>query len=292
MAQVADSLGYDSVYAYDHFIPYFNENLEVNFFECYVLLSTILAVTKRLRIGQTVTCNPYRNPALLAKMISTMDVISNGRIELGIGAGWYEREFLSYGYDFPSNANRIRQLDEALCIIKSMWTKRKTTFSGKYYTIKGAVCNPKPVQVPHPKIMVGGSGEKYLLRVVAKHANRYNHAFVSPEDVRRKISILKDHCTIIGRDHKDIQISVLLRCLVRETEDEIITDINKWKAKNETIEQFEKRVDSHAVTGAPDQVISKLNQYVAVGVSHFVMHFIGLNERTLKLFDSEIIKRM
>ena len=292
MAQIVDSLHYASVYAYDHFIPYFKGNWEVNFFECYVLLSAILAVTKRLRIGQTVTCNPYRNPALLAKMISTMDVISNGRMELGIGAGWYEKEFRSYGYDFPPNIDRIRQLDEALYIIRSMWTKRKTTFNGKYYSIEGAICKPKPVQVPHPKIMVGGSGEKHLLRVVAKHANRYNHAFVSPEDLQRKNSILKDHCAHIGREHKDIERSVLLRCLIRETEDEIRRDIRKWKAKNESIEQFEKRIDSQAVIGTPDQVISKLNQYVAVGVTHFVMHFIGLNERTLKLFDSKIIKKM
>jgi F420-dependent oxidoreductase-like protein len=292
MAQVADSLDYHSVYAYDHFIPYFKENLEVNFFECYVLLSAILAVTRRLRIGQTVTCNSYRNPALLAKMISTMDVISNGRTELGIGAGWYEKEFRSYGYDFPSNSDRIRQLDEALCIIRSLWTKGKTTFSGKFYSIEGAVCEPKPIQLPHPKIMVGGSGEKYLLRIVAKHANRYNQAFVSPEDLRRKNSILDDHCASVGRDHKDIERSVLLRVLIRETEEELTTDINKWKAENESIEQFEKRIDTQLVIGAPDQVISKLDQYVAAGVTHFVIHFVGLNEHTLKLFDSKIIKRM
>jgi F420-dependent oxidoreductase-like protein len=292
IAQTADRLGYDSAYAYDHFIPYFKQNLEVNFFECYILLSAIAASTKKLRMGQIVTCNSYRNPALLTKMLSTMDVISNGRVELGIGAGWYEEEYRSYGYDYPSNTIRVKQLDESLSIIKAMWTERRATFSGQYFSVKDAICNPKPVQKPHPTIMVGGSGEKYLLRVAAKHADRYNHPFGYPEELKRKISILKAHCDDVGRDHKEIELSVVIRCLIRETEEEIQKQINSWKGKDETIEQFKKRIDGQAAIGTPEQVISRLNEYIDLGLTHFIIHFIGLNERTLRLFDSKVIKKI
>ena len=159
----------------------------------YLLLA---AITEKIKIGQIVVCNSYRNPLLLAKMLSTLDIISNGRIELGIGAGWYEQEYLSYGYDFPSNTIRIMQLDESISIIKAMWTDNKhVSFQGKYYRIKDgikdAICNPKPIQKPYPTIMVGGSGERYLLKVVAKHANRYNLFFGSPDENEKKNFSLK-----------------------------------------------------------------------------------------------------
>lgn len=136
-------------------------------------MSCTKAITNKIKIGQIVACNSYRNPPLLGKMLSTLDVISNGRIELGIGAGWYEQENISYGYDFPSNISRIKQLDESLSIIRAMWTDKRASYEGKYYKIKEAICNPKPIQKSHPTIMIGGSGEKYLLKIVAKHADRY-----------------------------------------------------------------------------------------------------------------------
>jgi alkanesulfonate monooxygenase SsuD/methylene tetrahydromethanopterin reductase-like flavin-dependent oxidoreductase (luciferase family) len=151
-----------------------------NIFDCFTLLSAATAITKRIKIGQIVTCNSYRNPSLLAKTISTLDVISDGRIELGIGAGWYEQEYKAYGYYFPSYMTRIGQLDESLSIIKDMWGEEVASFEGKYYWIRDAICNPKPIQKPHPVIMVGGSGEKHLLKVVAKHADSYNLFLVPP----------------------------------------------------------------------------------------------------------------
>ena len=162
----ADNIGFDSIYAYDHLIPYYKNDVNKNIFECLTLLSSLTAITKRIKIGQIVTCNSYRNPSLLAKITSTLDVISNGRSELGIGAGWYGREYEAYGYDFPPHDTRINQLDEAITIIKAMWSnERSASFEGKYYKLKDAICNPKPIQKPHPIIMIGGSGEKYLLKV-------------------------------------------------------------------------------------------------------------------------------
>jgi alkanesulfonate monooxygenase SsuD/methylene tetrahydromethanopterin reductase-like flavin-dependent oxidoreductase (luciferase family) len=133
------SSGFHSVYTYDHFLPYYAPSNKNDFFECFTLLSSIAAITTKVKLGQVVTCNSYRNPALLAKILSTLDVISNGRIELGIGAGWYEEEYRQYGYDFPSTVVRIEQLDEAVSIIKAMWSKQKASFKGKYYSIKDAI---------------------------------------------------------------------------------------------------------------------------------------------------------
>ena len=149
-------------------------------------------------------------------MIATLDAITNGRAELGIGAGWYEDEYVAYGYDFPANRIRIEQLDESISIIKQMWKRKYATYLGNHYSIRNAVCNPKPMQKPHPPIMVGGSGEKYLLKVVAKHADLYNLYFGTPEEMTRKINIVKEYCNDVGRKFSEIEYSVVLPCLIRE----------------------------------------------------------------------------
>lgn len=142
------------------------------------------------------------------------------------------------GYQYPKDSVRIEQLDEALHIIKAMWTDVKAAYSGKYYSIKEAICNPKPLQKPHPIIMVGSSGEKLLLRVVAKHADRYNHPFGTPDELKRKVEVLKEHCKSIGRDHKEIEKSVLIRVIVANSDKEVEQIVRKVKNKDETIEQY------------------------------------------------------
>ena len=290
--QLADILGYNSAYAYDHLMggANFKNNRNKDFFECLTLLSSLLTITDKIRIGQVVTCNSFRHPALLAKMISTMDVISNGRMELGIGAGSYRDEYLTYGYDYPTGSIRINQLDEALNIIKLLWKHQTSTFSGEYYSIKDAVCNPKPIQKPHPPIMIGGTGEKHLLKTVARHADRYNHPFASPLDIRRRLYILKEHCDTIGLHYLDIERSVVIRCLIRESEEEINHEIAKAKTKNESTEVFKKRLC--AIVGTPEEIASKLHEYIDLGITHFIVHFVGLNEKSLKLFYSKIIKKI
>jgi alkanesulfonate monooxygenase SsuD/methylene tetrahydromethanopterin reductase-like flavin-dependent oxidoreductase (luciferase family) len=141
-----DSIGFDSIYAYDHLIPFYSDDTNKNIFECFILLSGLAAITKRIKIGQIVTCNSYRNASLVAKMLSTLDIISNARVELGIAAGWYEKEYVAYGYKFPANVSRIKQLDESPNIIKTMWKDICVSFEGKYYRIIEATCNPKPIQ--------------------------------------------------------------------------------------------------------------------------------------------------
>jgi F420-dependent oxidoreductase-like protein len=291
---LSDDLDFDSIYAYDHLIPHYSDDIEKNIFECFTMLAALAAITKRIKIGQIVLCNSYRHPSLLAKMLSTLDIISNGRIELGIGAGWYKQEYNAYGFDFPSNISRIKQLDEALSIIKSMWTEKNANFEGKYYSIKGAICNPKPIQKPYPVIMVGGSGEKYLLKVVAKHADRYNLFFGSPKEMRRKISILKEFSKSMSgkRNYDDIQYSVVLPCIIGESEEKVNQIITQYKRKDKTIKQYLEYLVDGITIGTPDVVLKGINEYVKIGVTHFILHFIGLNEETLRLFNSKIIRKI
>ena len=292
IATTADNLNFNSIYAYDHLIPHYKYDIQKNIFECFTLLSATAAITEKIKIGQIVVCNSYRNPLLLAKMLSTLDIISNGRVELGIGAGWYEQEYLAYGYDFPSNITRIMQLDESISIIKAMWTDNKhVSFQGKYYRIKDAICNPKPIQKPYPTIMVGGSGERYLLKVVAKHADRYNLFFGSLDEMKRKISLLKEYCNSIGRDYKkDIQYSVVLPCIIRESEDEVSKVLAQNKRNDKTIEEYTQYLVNGIAIGTPEKIIEGISKYVDIGVRHFVLHFVGLDDATLGLFDSKVIR--
>ena len=295
IATTADNLNFNSIYAYDHLIPHYKDDIQKNIFECFTLLSATAAITEKIKIGQIVVCNSYRNPSLLAKMLSTLDIISNGRVELGIGAGWYEQEYLAYGYDFPSNITRIMQLEESISIIKAMWTdnnnNKHVSFQGKYYRVKDAICNPKPIQKPYPPIMIGGSGERYLLKVVAKHADRYNLFFGSPDEMKRKISLLKEYCNSIGRDYKkDIQYSVVLPCIIRESEDEVSNVLVQNKRNDKTIEQYTQYLVNGIAIGTPEKIMRGISKYVDVGVRHFVIHFIGLNDATLRLFDSKVIR--
>lgn len=281
----------DSIYTYDHFLPYYAPKNETNFFDCFILLSAIAAITDRVKIGQVVTCSSYRNPALLAKMLSTLDIISEGRIELGIGAGWHKEEYRQYGYDFPPAPIRIEQLDEAITIVKSMWTEGRATFRGKHYSINGAICNPKPVQKPHPVIMVGGEGERYLLKIAAKHADRYNHPCGTIKTLKRKISILKEYCISIGRDQNDIEYSILATCLVRETEEELRDVMKRRKKQLHGIQQV-RAAEYTSLIGTPERIRTVIHKYIDIGLTHFVLDLVGLDKDTIKMVDSKIIKKL
>ncbi|HXV39024.1 MAG TPA: TIGR03560 family F420-dependent LLM class oxidoreductase [Nitrosopumilaceae archaeon] len=289
VALKAEQLGYDAGYVYDHFIPYHGDKRTLPFFEAYTLLSAIAAITTKLRVGQVVTCNSYRLPSLLAKMSSTLDAISNGRLEFGIGAGWFEHEYNSYGYQFDSASARIEQLDESLIIIKKMWQKEKSSFKGKHYSIKNAICSPKPIQKPHPPIMVGGAGQK-LIAVAAKHATRYNHPFGTPEILQSKIEMLKIQCKKINRNFEEIENSVLLRVLVGKDKDDIKQIATQLKKKNESISEFIMRSKDSIALGTPDEVIEYLRRYVNIGISYFIVNFIGLSNsfEMLSLFSKKV----
>jgi alkanesulfonate monooxygenase SsuD/methylene tetrahydromethanopterin reductase-like flavin-dependent oxidoreductase (luciferase family) len=171
-----------------------------------------------------------------------------------------------------------------------MWSKQNASFKGKYYSIKDAICNPKPIQNPYPTIMIGGSGEKYLLKVVAKHADRYNHPCGSVELLKRKISKLKEHCATIGRNPREIEYSMLVSSLIEE--DKMIKDIiNQRKNQVHGMQQV-REAENASLVGAPEEIISGLTKYINIGITHFIMDFVGLSENTIKLFDSKVIKKI
>ena len=282
----AEKNGFDSAYAYDHFIPHYRYPKTGNFFECFTLLSALSTDLKRMKIGQIVTCNSYRNPTLLAKMVATLDVITNGRSELGIGAGWFEEEYIAYGYQYSSDVIRITQLEESIRIIKKLWTQKNTNFQGRHYAIKDAVSYPKPIQKPHPTVMVGGSGEKYLLKVAAKYADRYNLYFGSPEEMKRKINILNGY----NSQKRKIENSIVLPCLIVQEHEQLKKIMKKMGKQTMTVAKFKKSIAGGLTVGTIDEVMEGISQYVNIGVSHFIFHFLYIDFGVLKEF-SKVIKK-
>lgn len=198
---------FEGFWMFDHFVP-INGHVEGPCMDGWTLLAALGAVTKRVRLGLMVGCNGYRNPAVLAKIATTIDQVSSGRLEMGLGAGWFELEYNMYGIEFPPPAQRIRMLDEACEAIKMLWTQELSTFEGKHYTLNEARHEPKPVQKPYPPITIGGAGEKLTLRVVAKHANIYNGPSETPDETKHKYEVLDEHCAAVGRDPSEIRRSM------------------------------------------------------------------------------------
>ena len=262
VAELAEALGYDSIWVYDHF-----HNVPVPaheaVFECWTTLAALSQRTSRVRLGQMVGCAAYRNPGLLAKITSNIDVISGGRLDWGIGAGWYEHEFRAYGYDFPPAADRIRVLRETVEIVRSMWTEPDTSYEGRFFTLSGAQCDPKPVQAPHPPILIGGGGEQLTLRVVAQLADRSNFGG-NPEEFAHKCEVLARHCEAVGRDYDDIEKTWSPEVFVRETEAEVRAvggstfgePFDSWQAGN--------------LVGTPDQVIERIGLYREMGCTSII----------------------
>ena len=191
---------------FDHFVP-INGHVEGPCMDGWTLLGALAAATTRVRLGLMVGCNGYRHPAVLAKIATTVDRVSGGRLDMGLGAGWFDLEYNMYGLPFPPPAQRIHELDEACEILKRLWTQELADFEGKYYTLQAARHEPKPVQTPYPPIVLGGGGEKLTLRVVAKHADMWNFGGGTPEEGARKLRILDEHCAAIGRDPATIRRS-------------------------------------------------------------------------------------
>jgi F420-dependent oxidoreductase-like protein len=206
--QEIDNLGYDTAWCFDHFLPIFSDPTGPCL-EGWTALAALAMATRHVRLGLMVTGNTYRHPAVLAKMASTVDIISGGRLIFGLGAGWFELEHREYGIPFHSIGVRLGRLDETLQIIKLLWTQERANFNGKHFNLKNASFNPKPLQKPHPPILIGASGENVALRIVARHAQMWN-SFGTPEVLRSKIALLEEHCQRIGRDAATIEKSVLM----------------------------------------------------------------------------------
>jgi F420-dependent oxidoreductase-like protein len=207
-ADAIDSI--EHAWLFDHFAP-INGHLDGPCLEGWTLLAALAAETKRLRLGLMVTGNTYRHPAVLAKIAATVDVISNGRLDLGIGAGWNVYEHESMGIPLYAPGERIRRFGEACAIIKSLFTEHLTTFDGRYYQLKDARCEPKPIQKPYPPFVIGGSGEQLTLRVVAEYAQVWNFGGTDPEQFKHKVKVLREHCAAVGRDPSEIALSIQIQ---------------------------------------------------------------------------------
>src|SRR5262245_9406987 len=211
--------------------------------------------------GHTVLCNSFRNPAHLAKMVATTQALSGGRVVLGIGAGWNAEEYRAYGWPFPDTRTRIAQLAEAIELIRIMWTEAPANYQGQHYQIAGAYCEPRPE--PIPPIMVGGAGEKYLLRVVAQHADWWNYAFTDLATYVHKQAVLQEHCRAVGRDYDTIEQTVQLGVLIAETEDEL----RRLKQRPGV-----RPLESGAI-GTPEQVAETLQGIVRQGADRLMLNF-------------------
>ena len=254
---------------------------DVDLLESITMMSAIAARTESVRIGTLVLCNSFRNPALLAKSLTTIDHISNGRLEVGLGAGWMEQEYRAYGYEFPSIGTRLRQLEEGLQILKAMFTENRATFKGRYYTVADAPNNPKPVQKPHPPIMIGGAGEKVMLRLVAKYADRWNCP-AGYRDFEKTLGVLHEHCRAVGRDPKEITVSEQLMVCIGANKAEVD---QKWE-----MAKGRKPFSFTAIKGTPDEVVKQLRERVAWGITMFTMMFADLAPpQTVELFAREVM---
>ena len=262
IATLAEDLGFDSLWVYDHFhnVP---KPAHETMFECWTTMAAISQRTSRIMLGQMVGCAPYRSPALLAKITSNLDVMSGGRLIWGVGAGWYKHEFAGYGYEFPAPADRIRAMAETVEIVTAMWSQPDVTYHGRYFTLDGAQCDPKPVQQPRPQVLIGGGGEQLTLRYVAKLADAANFGG-KPAEFAAKCEVLRGHCKAVGRDYDQIAKTWSPEVHIRETEAEILAggtrstwgeEFESWRAGN--------------LVGTPEQVAEKIAAYAELGCTGF-----------------------
>lgn len=279
VAKEADRLAYDSLWVYDHFHTVPVPSLEATF-ECWTLMAALAVETQRIRLGQMVTCNSYRPPSLLAKLSANVDVISHGRLDFGIGGGWYEHEYLAYGYPFPPVGERLRQMEEAIQVITAMWTQDHARFQGRYYHVDGAINEPKPVQKPHPPIWIGGSGEKVTLRIVAQRGDASN--FGGPvEEVQRLCQVLQGHCRSLGRNYDELTRSTSIEPL-------IIAEAEK-EAKALADRAGVSLQDT--IGGTPEQCIERIRAYERVGINYLICYFqdVARDLTPLRLFAEQVI---
>jgi F420-dependent oxidoreductase-like protein len=214
-----EATGWDAACVTDHFMPNTPDRMGDSL-ECWSTLSALAALVPRLRVGTIVVGNTYRNPALVAKMGATVDIVSGGRLLFGVGAGWQQNEHEAYGFPFGTVRERLERLDEACQVIRLLWTQDKSSFAGRYYRLQDAPLMPKPLQRPCPELMIGGGGEKVTLRIVARHADHWN-VWGGPETLTRKGKILDDYCAGLGRDPRRLRRSVNMAVLITDDRDEV-----------------------------------------------------------------------
>ena len=268
-AKAFDELGYDSVWVCDHL--YGIPAPENDILEAWSQLAAVAAITDHVELGTLVTPPLFRNPAVLAKQIATIDHISGGRVIAGLGAGWFQDEYEGYGIEFLSTPDRMVALEESLELMKLMWTQDEVTYEGRFTKAKGVHCAPKPESPP--KILVGGSGEKILMGIAARHADIWNNLEVTQGELAQKVAALHRRCEEHDRDPSTITVSQ--QCTVVLASDETSAKENIERAKKIYGGHMGGAIEESGIWGTPEQVVEHINRHVEMGCTMFVFEFFG-----------------
>ena len=298
VARAAEAGPYESIWVYDHFhtVPVPTEEAT---HEAWTLMAALAAATERVRLGQMCTCMSYRNPAYLAKVAATIDAISGGRVEMGIGAGWYEHEWEAYGYGFPTAGERLRQLDEGVQIMRQLWTEGVATLHGRQYQVDGAICRPLPLQEGGIPLWIAGGGERKTLRIAAQYAS-YTNFDGSPEGFVRKSELLAEHCRDVGTDFDAIVRSANYNVVIGETEKDVQDRLAWFRSRLEKLlpaEKVESTLSGYAnspLCGTPDQVASRLTEMQKLGMTYTITYFpeAAFDQSGIELFSREVASQL
>ena len=294
-ARAADTGPFESVWVYDHFhtVPVPTEEAT---HEAWSLMAALGAVTSRVRLGQMCTCMGYRNPAYLAKVAATVDVISGGRVEMGIGAGWYEHEWRAYGYGFPGAGERIAMLDEGVQIMRQLWTTGTATLAGRHYQVDGAIGRPLPLQEGGIPLWIAGGGERKTLRIAAQYAS-YTNFDGTPEGFRHKSEILARHCKDVGTDFDAIVRSANFNVIIGETDKDVADKLDWVRAHYEPLIPADKvernlaMLASGPLVGTPEQITERLTEVGRMGMQYAIAYFAdaAYDRGSVDLFASKVI---
>lgn len=296
LATYADNSTWDSVWVYDHFhtVPVPTDEAT---HEAWTLMSAFAAVTDRVKLGQMCTAMSYRNPAYLAKVAATVDVISGGRTQMGIGAGWYEHEWRAYGYGFPSAGERLGRLDEGVQIMRDAWRDGRVTFKGKHYQVDDAIVAPKPLQDGGLPLWIAGGGEKVTLRIAAKYAQYTNYS-CNAEEFARKSQILAEHCRDVGTEYDAIVRSANFNAVIGSSESDVKERLERIRAR-QVSRAGEAAVDAmlanvaspDSATGTPEQVVARLQRLRDLGCEYAILYFpeAAYDRSGIEMFEREVI---
>jgi F420-dependent oxidoreductase-like protein len=300
LALYADATeAWDSLWVYDHFHTVPVPTAEATH-EAWSLMAAYAATTSRIKLGQMCTAMSYRNPVYLAKVAATTDIISGGRVQMGIGAGWYEHEWLAYGYGFPSAGERLARLDEGVQIMRDAWREGVVTFDGKHYQVNGAIVQPKPLQDSGIPMWIAGGGEKVTLRIAAKYA-QYTNFTSEPGGFAHKSQVLADHCRDVGTDFAAIVRSANFNAVIGESEADVKDRVARLRARQST------KADANAVdamlssvtapesaSGTPEQVVEKLKAMRDLGCEYAILYFpeAAYDRSGIELFARQVIPEL
>jgi F420-dependent oxidoreductase-like protein len=298
IARRFDAGPWDSIWVYDHFhtVPVATHEAT---HEAWTLMAALGAKTERLRLGQMCSCIGYRNPVYLAKVAATCDAISGGRIEMGIGGGWYEHEWRAYGYGFPSVGRRLAMLDEGVQIMKQAWTEGTATLAGKHYQVDGAIVRPLPLQEGGIPLWIAGGGEKKTLRTAAQYA-QYTNFDSSPDAFKRKSTVLEQHCRDLGRDFGEIVRSANYNVVIGETEKDVqdriawLVDHYSRLVPEKQVERYRHMFENGPLVGTPEQLVEALQDAEKMGMTYAITYWVdaAYDRSGLELFETRVIPEL